>query len=416
LRGPYDDEFLSFEEQHFYSREVHGLPVHGASVRKGEPPVRFRIDRDEFADAVAWTARSLPARPAVPVLAGLLLEVTGHELRLSGFDYEVSAEATLTATAEEAGRVVVSGRLLADITRSLPVAPVEIVTDGAKAVLTCGTSKFVLPTLPVEDYPSLPAMPAAAGRIASDAFAAAVSSVFVAAGRDDTLPVLTGIRVEVEGDLLTLAATDRYRLAMREIRWRPDDSSLTATALIPAKTLADAAKTLATTGAEVAIALGTGAQGEGMAGFAGGTRRTTTRLLDGEFPKYRSLVPDEFGAAAEVATPLLVEAVKRVSLVAARNTPVRLSFDADAVVLEAGAGDEAQASESLPAAFEGEPMTIAFNPQYLLDGLSAIDSDTARLSFNGPIKPAVITGKGTGDTAEGGAEYRYLLMPVRLTS
>ncbi len=371
--------------------------------------MKFRVERDDFAEAVAWTARSLPARPAVPVLAGLRLEVVGHQLKVSGFDYEVSAEATLDVTAEEAGTVLVSGRLLAEITRSLPVAPVHVETDGSRAVLTCGSARFTLPTLPVEDYPSLPDMPPAAGTIASDVFAAAVGQVVVAAGRDDTLPVLTGVRLEVEGDLLTLAATDRYRLAVRELRWRPEPGASSAIALIPARTLADAAKTLAGSDVEVSVALGVGSQGEGMAGFAGGTRRTTTRLLEGEFPKYRSLIPDDFGSVAKVTTTTLVEAVKRVSLVAARNTPIRLSFDGDELVLDAGTGDEAQASESLEVSYEGDPMTIAFNPQYLLDGLGAIDSDLARLAFNGPVKPSVLTGKDTE------ADYRYLLMPVRLS-
>jgi DNA polymerase III subunit beta len=221
--------------------------------------------------------------------------------------------------------------------------------------------------------------------------------------------VLTGVRVEIAGDTLTLAATDRYRLAVRELKWRPEDAAPEATALIPAKTLSDAAKTLAATGAEVEVALGSGAQGEGLAGFSGGTRRTTTRLLEGEFPKYRTLIPDEFGSAADVTTSTLVEAVKRVALVAARNTPIRLSFEADSVVLEAGTGDEAQASERIDGSYGGDPLQIAFNPQYLLDGLGALDSDQARLSFNGPHKPAVLTGKDTE------SEYRYLLMPVRLS-
>ncbi len=371
--------------------------------------MKFRVERDDFAEAVAWTARSLPARPAVPVLSGLRLEVTGHELTLSGFDYEVSAQATLDVQAEEAGTVVVLGRLLAEIAQKLPVAPVQLSTDGNRAILTCGTARFTLPTMPVEDYPTLPEMPPAAGSIASDAFAAAVGQVFVAAGRDDTLPVLTGIRVEIEGDTLVLAATDRYRLAVRELKWRPEGAVDAVTALIPARTINDAAKTLATTGAEVAIALGNGTQGEGMAGFSGGSRRTTTRLLEGEFPKYRSLIPAEFASVAQVNTTALLDAVKRVSLVAARNTPIRLSLDTDQVVLDAGAGDDAQASESIEAAYDGDAMTIAFNPQYLLDGLTAIGSDLAVLSFNGPVKPAVITGKDTE------ADYRYLLMPVRLS-
>ena len=371
--------------------------------------MKFRVERDDFAEAVAWTARSLPNRPAVPVLSGLRLEVKGHELSLSGFDYEVSAQATLDVQADEAGTVVVLGRLLSEITKSLPVAPVQLTTDGSRAVLTCGTSRFTLPTMPVEDYPALPEMPPSAGTIASDVFAEAVGQVFVAAGRDDTLPMLTGIRVEIEGDSLTLVATDRYRLSMRELKWRPEGDGGATTALIPARTLADAAKTLASTGAEVGVALGN-ENGTGMAGFFGGSRRMTTRLIEADFPAYRTLFPSDFAAVAQVDTTQLVEAVKRVSLVAQRNTPIRLTFAPDEpLVLDAGAGDEAQASESLQVSYDGEPLTIAYNPGYLLDGLSAIGSDSAVLSFNGPIKPSVITGKDT----EGA--YKYLLMPIRLS-
>jgi DNA polymerase-3 subunit beta len=310
----------------------------------------------------------------------------------------------------EAGAVLVLGRLLADITRSLPGQPVDLATDGSRVQLSCGSARFTLPTLPLDEYPTLPAMPEVAGTLGSDAFAAAVSSVAVASGRDDTLPVLTGIRIEIDGEDVTLAATDRYRLAVRTLRWKPVDPALQATALVPARTLAESAKSL-TSGAEVTLALATTGSGEGMLGLSGATRRTTTRLLDGEFPKYRSLLPDSASATAAIDTAALTEAVRRVSLVASRTSPVRLSFSAEGVVLEAGGLDEAEAAESLPATFDGEPLTIAFNPTYLLDGLGAIDSDEARLAFTGSTKPAVLTGK-TGDDAAG--DYRYLLMPVRL--
>jgi DNA polymerase-3 subunit beta len=379
--------------------------------------MELRVERDALADAVVWTARSLPARPPMQVLLGLLLEVSDDGLAVSAFDYEVSSRIELPATVAEAGRVLVPGRLLADIVRSLPAQPVDLRLEGARVVLTCGAARFTLPTLPVEDYPSLPDMPTTTGALASDAFAAAVAQVAVAAGRDDTLPVLTGVRVEIEGENLTLAATDRYRLAVRTLTWRPEEPGLSATALVPARTLAETAKAL-TGGAEVTLALATGSAGDGMIGFEGGPagslRRTTSRLLEGEFPKYRSLLPSESSATAEVPTLQLVEAVKRVALVAARNAPVRLGFSADGLVLEAGGADDAQASERLECGWEGgEPLQIAFNPAYLLDGLAAVDSDATTLSFTGPTRPAVLTGKRDGDAAL--ADYRYLLMPVRLS-
>ncbi|MEV4251905.1 DNA polymerase III subunit beta [Spirillospora sp. NPDC049652] len=375
--------------------------------------MKFRIDRDALADAVAWTARTLPVRPPVPVLAGMHIEASDR-LKLSAFDYEVSAQVSTDIDTEEPGTALVSGRLLAEICRSLPPHPVEVTTDGAKVMLRCGSAKFTLLTMPVEDYPTLPAMPPAAGSVGSDEFAAAVSQVAIAAGRDDTIPMLTGVRVEIEGETVTLASTDRYRLAVRELHWKPERPDFSAVALVPAKTLADTAKSL-TAGAEVSIALGgsEGGAGEGMIGFEGGGRRTTSRLLDGDFVKYRSLLPSEYAGNAEVSTASFIEAVKRVSLVAERNTPVRLSFRQGEVVLEAGTGDEAQAVEALEATLEGEDIDIAFNHGFLLDGLSAIGSDVARLSFTTPTKPAVLTGKPPQDGEN--PNYRYLIMPVRLS-
>jgi DNA polymerase III subunit beta len=375
--------------------------------------MKIRVERDGFADAVAWAARILPQKAALPVLAGLRIEATtAGGLSLAGFDYEVSAQAELDVTVAEAGSVLVPGRLLAEITRSLPGQPIDLSTEGSRLVLTCGSARFQLPTLPLDEYPTLPEMPEVSGTVGSDAFAAAVSSVAVAAGRDDALPVLTGVRVEIDGEKVTLAATDRYRLAVRTLRWSPTDPSLQATALVPARTLADAAKSL-TTGAEVTLALAGAGSGDGMLGLAGGTRRATTRLLDGEFPKYRSLLPDSSSAVATVDAAALTEAVRRVALVASRTSPIRLAFSADGLTLEAGGLDDAEAAESLPAEFEGDALTIAFNATYLLDGLGSLDSDEAQLSFTAPTKPAVLTGKAGPDDE---SDHRYLLMPVRLST
>ena len=377
--------------------------------------MKIQVERDVLAEAVAWTARALPARPAVPVLAGIRLQTAG-DLTLSSFDYDVSAQATVPVSTEEDGDLLVSGRLLAEITRSLPARPVEISSDGARATLTCGSATFTLLTMPSEDYPSLPAMPPAAGSIGSDAFASAVSQSATAAGRDDTLPALTGVRIEIEGETLTLVSTDRYRLAVRELRWNPARPDMSAAVLVPARALAETARAL-TAGAEVSIALALpgeeGSGGEGMIGFEGAGRRTTTRLLGGDFPRYQSLLPNQVNSVAELATGPFAEAVKRVALVAERNTAVRLSFSPGQLVLEAGTGDEAQAVEVIEASFEGDDIQIAFNPQYLLDGLTALDSDVARISFTEGGKPALITGKPAPDEQP---DYRYLLMPIRLGS
>ncbi|MFD6414910.1 DNA polymerase III subunit beta [Streptomyces sp. NPDC060194] len=375
--------------------------------------MKIRVERDVLAEAVAWAARSLPARPPVPVLAGLLLKAENGTLSLSGFDYEVSARVSVDAETEEEGTVLVSGRLLADITRALPNRPVEISTDGVRATVVCGSSRFTLHTLPVEEYPALPQMPTATGTVPGEVFASAAAQVAIAAGRDDTLPVLTGVRIEIEGDTVTLASTDRYRFAVREFLWKPEDPEASAVALVPAKTLLDTAKAL-TSGDTVTIALSGSGSGEGLIGFEGAGRRTTTRLLEGDLPKYRTLFPTEFNSIAVIETAPFVEAVKRVALVAERNTPVRLSFEQGVLILEAGSSDDAQAVERVDAKLEGDDISIAFNPTFLLDGLSAIDSPVAQLSFTTSTKPALLSGRPAID-AEADDAYKYLIMPVRLS-
>jgi DNA polymerase-3 subunit beta len=326
------------------------------------------------------------------------------ELTLSTFDYEVSAQAAVPVVAEEAGTALVSGRLLAEIVKSLPAKSVDLVTDGTHLTLQCGGATFTLVLLPEEEYPTLPEMPPLAGSVGSGALATATSQVAIAACRDDTLTALTGIRVEIDGDRLTLVATDRYRLAVRELRWNPAHPGLSTAVLAPARVLGDTARAL-TLGAEVSISLG----GDSLIGFAGAGRLATSRLLAGEYPRYAALLPSEFTATAELAAGPLAEAVRRVALVAEPRTPVRLAFSPGQLVLEAGASGEAEAVETLEAAFSGEALRIAFNPQFLLDGIGAVGSDTARISFAAPGKPAVITGRSDHEP-----DYRYVLMPVRL--
>ncbi|MEV7865397.1 DNA polymerase III subunit beta [Streptomyces sp. NPDC088124] len=375
--------------------------------------MKIRVERDVLAEAVAWVARSLPARPPAPVLAGLLLKAEDGALSFSSFDYEVSARVSVDAEVEEDGTVLVSGRLLADICRALPNRPVEISTDGVRATVVCGSSRFTLHTLPVEEYPALPQMPTATGTVPGEVFASAASQVAIAAGRDDTLPVLTGVRIEIEGDTVTLASTDRYRFAVREFLWKPEAPDISAVALVPAKTLLDTAKAL-TNGDTVTLALSGSGAGEGLIGFEGAGRRTTTRLLEGDLPKYRTLFPTEFNSVAVIETAPFVEAVKRVALVAERNTPVRLSFEQGVLILEAGSSDDAQAVERVDAQLEGDDISIAFNPTFLLDGLSAIDSPVAQLSFTTSTKPALLSGRPAVD-AEADEAYKYLIMPVRLS-
>ena len=377
--------------------------------------MKFRVERDVFADAVAWAARSLPVRPSSPVLAGLLIEASDSGLVLSTFDYETSARADLVADVRDDGTALVSGRLLADICRSLPAKPIEIQLDGPRVSLTCGSARFSLQTMPVDDYPKLPQMPAATGTVSSSDFAHAVAQAVTAAGRDDMLPVLTGVRIEIEGSTMSLLATDRFRLSHRELTWNPQTPDASVAALVPAKVLGETAKSL-TSGAEVTIALSSRSGGEGLIGFEGsglgGVRRTTTRLLDGEFPKVRSLFPSEHLTVAKVKKDELIETVKRVALVAERNTAVQLKFGDNQVVLDAGTGDEAQATEVIEAEITGEDLTTGFNPQFLLDGITALDGEYIDLSFTQASKPVVISSTDAGDADS----FRYLLMPRRLLS
>jgi len=376
--------------------------------------MKFRVERDVLAEAVTWTARSLPTRPPVPVLAGVRLEAdTSGVVQLSSFDYEVSARSEITADVSEPGTVLVSGRLLAEIARALPAKPVDVVLDGTRVLVTCGASRFTLLTMPVEEYPALPAMPGQVGSVRGDEFTSAVAQVTVAASRDDTLPLLTGVRMEIEGDLITLLATDRYRLALRTLPWTPATPGLSSVALVRARTLSDAAKSLG--GADqVTVALATGT-GVDLIGFEAGGRHTTSLLVDGDYPPVRRLFPEESPIHAVVPTAQLIEAAKRVALVAERNTPIRLAFSDGQVVLDAGQGDDAQASEALEASLTGEDITVAFNPQYLLDGLGALSHPFVRMAFTHPNKPVEFTGQGSLE-GEDDRSYRYLLVPIRFAS
>src|SRR6266508_545602 len=251
--------------------------------------MKFRVERDALADAVAWAARSLSTRPTIPVLAGLLLDVTDSTLSISGFDLEASTQVDLEVAAAAPGTALVSGRLLADIARSLPPHPVDVAVDGPRLTIACGSARFTLPMMPVEDYPKLPQMPTTAG----------------------TVPGAVVARSLAQSDELTIALS-------------------------------------ASAGA-----------GDGIIGFSGVTggraSRATTRLLDPQFPPYRTLLPTEWSATAEVAVAPFVEAVKRVALLADRSTPVRLEFAEGGVSLTAGGDDEGRAEEHLEIVYEGEP-------------------------------------------------------------
>jgi DNA polymerase III subunit beta len=384
--------------------------------------VKIRLERDVLAEAVQWAARSLPLRPSVPILAGLLVRADAEGVTFSSFDYETSAQIHVAAAVADEGQALVSGRLLADISRSLPGKPVDITSDDTKMELICGSARFTLQTLPVADYPSLPSMPEATGTVPSAAFAQAVAQVVVAAGRDELLPVFTGVRVEIDDDTISLLATDRYRMALRELTWNPSKPQISATALVPARVLNETSRSM-TAGEEVTLSLSDGGSGDGIIGFEGhgpaGERQTTTRLLDGEFPKVRHIMDTPAVMNVRVSTNDAIAAAKRVALVAERNTSLRMLLGDGFVTLEAATGDQAQASEAIEATIDqaggGDPAVTAagFNPTYLLDGLGAFDTPYVNFGFTAPSKPCQLTGLATLD-GNPLTDYRHVIMLMRL--
>jgi len=386
--------------------------------------VKIRVERDALADAVAWVARSLPNRPTAPILAGLLMNASDDEVTLSSFDSTTSAQVTMPAEVTDEGTVLVSGRLLNEIARSLPNKPVEMVADHTQVELMCGSALFSLQTLPVDEYPTLPEMPTRTGLVDASVFEKSVSQVVIAAGRDELLNVFTGVRVEINGDRLSLLATDRYRMALKELTWQPSSPDIEGAVLVPGRVLADTAKSL-TSGKTVTVSLSTTeSEGEGLVGFTGegakGRREATTRLLNQAFPKVRHLMDVVGTVTVRVPTADLLAAVKRVSLVAERNTPLRMLIDDDHIALEAATGDQAHASEAIEAQIDvvGEEKSIeaaGFNPHYLLDALGALDAPYAHFSFTAPGKPCLITGLATID-GDQLFDYRHVIMLMRLPS
>ncbi|OBK23821.1 DNA polymerase III subunit beta [Mycobacterium asiaticum] len=394
-----------------------------AATTRAATDLKFRLVRESFAEAVSWVAKNLPSRPTVPVLSGVLLTGSDDGLTISGFDYEVSAEVQIAAEVASPGSVLVSGRLLSDITRALPNKPVDFYVDGNRVALTCGSARFSLPTMAVEDYPTLPSLPEETGTLPAELFAEAIGQVAIAAGRDDTLPMLTGIRVEISGETVVLAATDRFRLAVRELTWSAMSPDIEASVLVPAKTLSEAAKAGAD-GSEVRLSLGAGSAvgKDGLLGITGNGKRSTTRLLDAEFPKFRQLLPAEHTAVATMNVAELTEAIKLVALVADRGAQVRMEFADGMLRLSAGADDVGRAEEDLAVDYAGDPLTIAFNPTYLTDGLGSLHSERVSFGFTTPGKPALLRPASAEDTVPTGTgpfpavptDYVYLLMPVRL--
>lgn len=375
--------------------------------------MKFTVESNVLVESVNWVSRSLSSRPIMTALLGIVIDVS-NEVTLSASDLETAAKSSFNADIKEKGKVLVPGRLLAEIARSLPNKPVAFVLDNNRVLVTSGTAKFTLPTLPINEYPNLPTMPENSGFIASDVFATAINQVAIAAGKDDSLPTLTGIHVDINKETITLAATDRYRLAVREIQWQPNNLDIATSALLRARTLADAAKSLVGI-TQVSLAVAPITATERLVGFASEAKTMTSRMLDGTFPPYRHLLPSESIAQATIEVSTFLDSVRRVALVTDKTVPLRLRFADSKLQLEAGAGEEAQATEELSIIYNGEAIDIAFNPTFLMDGLHAVGTPFVHIAFTGSNKPAVLSGKNEkdGPTAD---NYRYLLMPMRYAS
>ena len=380
----------------------------------GVNEVKFQVNRDVFSEAVSFAVKLLPQRTTLPILSGVLIEAADDGLVLSSFDYEVSARTEIAAKVEEPGRVLVSGRLLANIASRLPNAPVTFSTDEGRITVACGAGQFTLLSMPVDEYPTLPQVSDQAGFLQAEDFAAAISQVAVAASRDDVTPVITGVQLEVSQNSLSLVATDRYRVAVREIAWDAGNSGVeAATALVPSRTLIEIGKTFGHSGT-VSVAI-TSSDDRELIAFQADKKTVTSLLIKGNFPPVKRLFPEVVDNYAVINTAELIEAVRRVSLVLEREAALRFTFSIEGVTLEAIGSEQAQASESIDAFLTGTDTVVSLKPQFLLDGLSSVHSEFVRISFTkteNPNKPGpvLITSQSSKDQP-GADNYKYLLQP-----
>lgn len=374
--------------------------------------MKLRVEHDVFTDAVSWVARTIPTRPSLPVLAGIRIEVDADgTVALGSYDPDISSHAVIEGAVDEPGTILVHGRLLSDFAKALPNKPIDLEVAGPKLEIVCGSSHISMQSMPLEDYPEIPSLPEVTGTVDGAQWQEAVTQVVSAASNDDTLPLLVSACIEINGSNVSLMATDRYRLAIRDLTWEPADDDYSARILVRAARLADIAKSLGSVG-KVDVSIDTSGRA-GMVGFEAAGRRSVARLIEGEYPPVRNLFPSETNGHAIIRRAELLDAIKRARLVVEKNSAVRLSFSEGQVVLEAGQGDNAQTSEALPATLIGEDIAMAFNPSYLQEGLTAINDEFVRLSFTHPSKPAVLTAQAE-EAGEDSEDFRLLLMPIRV--
>ncbi len=376
--------------------------------------MKFEVNKDVFSEAVSFAVKLLPQRTTLPILSGVLIAAEGSHVTISSFDYEVSAKTRIDASIDSAGTVLVSGRLLAEIASRLPHESVVCELSGTSVSVTSGSAKFSLATMPVEEYPNLPAVEGITGTVSAEDFASAVSQVAPAASRDDVTPVITGVLLDISESSVVMMATDRYRVASRQLSWTSSGvSSEGMQALIPSRTLAEIGKTFSHAG-DITITINTGGERE-LVAFGSADRTVTTLLIKGSFPPVTKLFPAETPDYAVVSTQDLIDATRRVALVLEREAPLRYSFSGDGVALEALGSEQAQASETIDGHLVGKECVVSLKPQFLIDGLSATHSEFVRVAFthtDNPNKPGpvLITAQKSQDGGDSEV-YRYLLQP-----
>jgi DNA polymerase III subunit beta len=363
--------------------------------------MKVTCSREEFVGRLGVVSRAVSTRSSVQILAGVLLEASGGELRLAATDMELSLRTSLGAQVESDGSVVVPGRLLVDIARLLPDADVQIehrLEEGVLAV-TCGTASYRLHTYSAEDFPRLPDVDdTQVFSVDAEALLETVSQVSRSASRDESRPVLTGILARFEPGKLVMAATDSYRLAVKETDLAGSSQELEA--IIPARALAELARIVGS-----ATQLELGVQ-ENQVAFRTEDAVLTTRRIDGQFPNVKQLLPEQFEHVVTLPRSELLEVVRRVAVMAQRNSPLRLRFADGELNISAQTQDVGEAKESLPAPFAGDPLEIGFNPEFLRDGIESVQSDEVQLKLISPLRPGLIQGEDD--------DYSYLIMPIRL--
>lgn len=358
--------------------------------------MKFTLTADALADAAAFASKGLSARPPVPVLSGLLIEAVPTGLRISGFDYEKSARTQVAAEVIEPGAALLQGKMFTDIIRKFGKKTVTVEVDDRKAILRAGTAEFNMRPMPVSEFPPMPDLPPVAGTVDGDAFAAAVGQIIGAASTDDSVAILMNVQMVTEGDTITLRSTDRYRLAEVEIPWKSNGQDLHL--ILPATWLQAAVKTMAGEASILAT--------DNIIGIRTGNRATTSNVVDGDFPKIKSLFPDSFHTEVTVDRAQLADVVGRVSLVAERQTPIRLTTEDGLLTVDGGTGEDAQGSETLPCQVDGTDITVAVNPAYLAWSLAVNPAAEITLGFQENLAKPVHLGGAEG--------LRHLVMPVRL--